>query len=96
MHCRLPARRRGLYISCGAALGHDPRDAGRPDTATVLSLASQAGLGLAADKTRHDELRRWMGDGRVVSTPSWALPEEPRSVPSPVRVGGPTGTEAPP
>jgi hypothetical protein len=69
--------------SCGAAL----RMLDGPGTSTVLSLAAEAGLELAADKSHQDELRRWMGDGRADGIPTWALPDEPRSAPSPVRDG---------
>jgi nitroreductase len=69
--------------SCGAAL----RMLDGPGTATVLRLAAEAGRELAADKPHQDELRRWIGDGRADGIPTWALPDEPRSAPSPVRDG---------
>jgi hypothetical protein len=59
----------------------------RADTGTVLSLSAQAGRELAADKAHQDELRKWIGDGRADGMPTWALPAEARSAPSPVRDG---------
>jgi hypothetical protein len=59
----------------------------RPDTATVLSLAAQAGRELAADKAHQEELRKWIGDGLADGIPAWALPAKARSAPSPVRDG---------